>query len=51
MFEDDRLLEIEHHDIVMRHVQQLAAQVALVMGEDDDVDRFGGDGAGLDDAG
>lgn len=51
MLKHDRLLEVEHHDIVMRHVQQLAPQVALVMGQRDDIDRCGLDRAGLDDAG
>jgi len=51
MLQHDRFLEIEHDDIVMRHVQQLAAEMSLVMGEDDDIDRQGGRRAGLDDAG
>lgn len=45
-----RLLEVEHHDIVMRHMQKLAAQVAAVMRENDDVNRLGGDCTGFDDA-
>jgi hypothetical protein len=32
MLEDNRLPEVEHHDVVMGHVKQLAAQMTLVMG-------------------
>ncbi|GLR51178.1 hypothetical protein GCM10007923_23860 [Shinella yambaruensis] len=33
-----RLLEIEHHDIVAAHVQELAAHMALVVCQNDGID-------------
>ena len=47
VFEDHRLLEVEHHHVVMNHMQQLAAQMSFVMRQHHDIDRWGIAGAGL----
>lgn len=51
MFQHDRLPEVEHHHIVMRQMKEFAPQMALVMPQHDDIDRYGLDSPGFDDAG